>query len=190
VLAAASHCHSTRSIIRAHEVPAGLFRSHYPKTVENFRALCTGETATADKPVGKAGKRLHYAGSCFHRIIPGVASLTSLELTQPHPAHPRSTRHHEHFSLAPHAVHCILFPPSYSLHPTPSILSITARSSLALGGSLSVRVATSSKAMAWVASPYMGMILLMSSRMAYARAQACGHTHARGHSLVAVRMHP
>lgn len=43
-----------------------LFVEHYPQTSENFRALCTGEKGT-----GKAGKKLHYKGSRFHRIIPG-----------------------------------------------------------------------------------------------------------------------
>lgn len=52
-------------------LPAGrivfeLFTEATPKTVDNFRALCTGEIESLGKVTGK---KLHYKGVIFHRVV-------------------------------------------------------------------------------------------------------------------------
>ena len=54
---------------RAGRIIFGLFGSHVPRTVENFRALCTGEKGVS----ALSGKPLTYKGNCFHRIVKGLA---------------------------------------------------------------------------------------------------------------------
>jgi len=44
-----------------------LYDAQAPKTTANFLHLCAG-----DRGIGKTtGKKLHYKGACFHRVIPG-----------------------------------------------------------------------------------------------------------------------
>jgi len=45
-----------------------LYTDTVPKTVENFKQLCTGE----HQGMTARGKRLHYKGSVLHRMIPGL----------------------------------------------------------------------------------------------------------------------
>ncbi|THG15718.1 hypothetical protein TEA_019765 [Camellia sinensis var. sinensis] len=51
-----------------------LFPDAAPKTVENFRALCTGEKGISPK----TGRPLHYKGSFFHRIIKGSMAQSAI----------------------------------------------------------------------------------------------------------------
>nr|CCA14206.1 peptidylprolyl cistrans isomerase putative [Albugo laibachii Nc14] len=50
----------------AGKVVMQLYKDACPKTVENFRALCTGEKGNAS-----TGQPLHFKGSAFHRVIKG-----------------------------------------------------------------------------------------------------------------------
>eukprot|EP00440_Ansanella_granifera_P075355 gb/GFBE01081777.1/.p1 GENE.gb/GFBE01081777.1/~~gb/GFBE01081777.1/.p1 ORF type:complete len:457 (+),score=125.66 gb/GFBE01081777.1/:1-1371(+) len=45
----------------------GLYGDICPRTVENFRCLCTGEKGTSEE----TGEQLHYKGTRFHRVLPG-----------------------------------------------------------------------------------------------------------------------
>merc|ERR1711971_723775 len=53
----------------AGRIEMGLYGGVVPKTVENFRALTTGEKGKI-KAGSNAGTDLSYKGSIFHRIIP------------------------------------------------------------------------------------------------------------------------
>ena len=46
-----------------------LYDKVVPKTVDNFRALCTGEKGNIAAGAN-SGTPLHYKGSPFHRVIP------------------------------------------------------------------------------------------------------------------------
>eukprot|EP00658_Telonema_sp_P-2_P009775 TRINITY_DN1362_c0_g1_i4.p1 TRINITY_DN1362_c0_g1~~TRINITY_DN1362_c0_g1_i4.p1 ORF type:complete len:295 (-),score=75.35 TRINITY_DN1362_c0_g1_i4:521-1405(-) len=47
-----------------------LYINQTPRTVENFRALCTGECGTSTR----SGVKLHYLNTLFHRILPGFVA--------------------------------------------------------------------------------------------------------------------
>jgi len=54
----------------AGRVTFGLHGNACPRTVENFRCLCTGERG-AVKITKKQTVKLHYEGTRIHRVVPG-----------------------------------------------------------------------------------------------------------------------
>eukprot|EP00906_Rhabdomonas_costata_P025165 RCo036048 len=52
---------------KLHRIVIELLYDVAPKTCENFRCLCTGERGTC-----RRGLPLHYKGTRFHRIVPGL----------------------------------------------------------------------------------------------------------------------
>lgn len=48
-----------------------LFPDHAPKTVQNFVGLADGSAPWTDPKTGKKGTGSLYAGTVFHRVIPG-----------------------------------------------------------------------------------------------------------------------
>lgn len=59
------------------KVAIGLYGNAAPRTVENFVALCKGDSGP-----GEMGKALSFLGCNFHRIIPGKA-CSCLQTAQP-----------------------------------------------------------------------------------------------------------
>jgi len=57
--------------VPAGRVVFGLYGKACPRTVENFRCLCTGERGSV-KMSKKHRLRLHYKGTSFHRVLPGL----------------------------------------------------------------------------------------------------------------------
>ena len=55
----------------AGRIELGLYGNQVPRTVENFRCLCTGTGEKAGELEADNGAQLCFAGSPFHRIIPG-----------------------------------------------------------------------------------------------------------------------